>query len=208
LRFILKRDMRSRLFLLLSAVVFAGFFACESEVTEEGDSLFNEGKYSEAIESYTEYLATRPKDIKTLYNRGRAYEELDQVEKAREDFIGVLNIQPNNVNANLSMGKYWYNKKSYAQAINFFDKVIEVDGRVVDAYLLKGRSYHQQGDFDNAMINYNRAIDFDRQNQEAFLYRGALKVALNQKKGACSDLRRAKGLGSKDADAAIAKHCM
>jgi tetratricopeptide (TPR) repeat protein len=208
LPFILKRDMRSRILLLLTTIVFASFFACESEVTEEGDSFFNEGKYSDAIESYTVYLATRPKDIKTLYNRGRAYEEIGQVEKARADFIQVLNIQPNNVNANLSMGKYWYNKKSYAQAINFFDKVLDVDGRVVDAYLLKGRSYHQQGEFEDAMINYNQAIDFDRLNEEAFLYRGALKVALNQKRGACNDLQRAKGLGSKDADAAIAKHCM
>lgn len=199
--------MRTRLILLLSTIVFTGFFACESEVTEEGDDLFNEGKFTEAVEAYSEYLETRPKDIKTLYNRGRSFEELGQIEKAKADFIGVLNIQPENVNANLSMGKYWYNKKSYARAINFFDKVIEVDGRVVDAYLLKGRSYHQQGDFDNAMINYNLAIDFDRQNQEAFLYRGALKVALNQTKGACSDLNRAKALGSKDADAAIAKHC-
>lgn len=200
--------MRLRLVWLLSIIVLTGFFGCESEVTEEGDNLFNEGKYREAIDAYSEYLETRPKDIKTLYNRGRSFEELGQIESAKTDFIGVLNLQPENVNANLSMGKYWYNKKSYARAINFFDKVIEVDGRVVDAYLLKGRSFHQQGDFDNAMVNYNLAIDFDRQNQEAYLYRGALKVALNQKKGACNDLNRAKGLGSKEANAAITKHCM
>ena len=147
--------MRTRLVLLVCAIVSACLSSCESEVTREGDNFFNDGKYLEAVDAYSEYLSTRPKDIKTLYNRGRAYEELGQLERARTDFISVLNIEANNLNANLSMGKYWYNKKNFDRAINFFDKVIEVDGRVVDAYLLKGRSFHQKGEFEDAMINYN-----------------------------------------------------
>ena len=181
--------------------------ACNKEVTLEADRLASEGKYKEAIEAYDEYLATKPKDIKSLYNRGRAYEELGQDENARKDFIKVLDIDADNINANLSMGQYWYKKNDFARAINFFDKVIVVDGRVSDAYLFKGRSLHQQGDFDDARKNYDQAINFNNKSAEAFLYRGALKVAKGQKRSACNDLNRAKALGAKEAETAIARYC-
>ena len=190
----------------LLAVLFV-ITACNTEVTREADALFNEGEYTAAIEAYNEYLATKPKDIKSLYNRGRAFEELGQVERAKKDFTRILDIDGENLNANLSMGKYWYQKERFPQAINFFDKVIMIDGRVSDAYMLKARSYHQMGEFEEAMESYNLAINFDNKNDEAYLYRGALKVALNQMNGACKDLNRAKGLGSKEASVAWNKHC-
>ena len=199
--------MKNRPSFILIFFLALGVFGCASEVTKEGDSLFNDGKYTEAVEAYSDYLKTRPKDIKTLYNRGRAYEELGQVEKARADFDKILDLDQDNLNANLSMGKYWYNKKNFDQAINFFDRVIVIDGRRADAYLLKGRAFHQQGEFEEAMENYNQAISFDRQSADAFLYRGALKVALNQNRSACNDLNRAKILGSEEAATALSKYC-
>ncbi len=199
--------MRLKFAFLFSCLLIIGLMGCESGVTREGDQFFKEGRYQEAIDAYTEYLTTRPKDIKTLYNRGRAFEELGQAEKSRADFNAILDLDEDNLNANLSMGKYWYNKKDFNRAINFFDKVIAVDGRIVDAYLLKGRSYHQKGDFSEAMKGYNQAIGIDNKNENAFLYRGALKVALNQRKSACNDLFRAKALGSEEADAALTRHC-
>lgn len=197
--------MKKYLGLLL--VMVSLLWACNDDVTREGDRLFNDGQYQQAVAAYTEYLTTKPKDIKSLYNRGRAYEEMGQAEKAKADFIKVLDLDADNVNANMSMGKYWYNKESYRQAVNFFDKVIQVDGRVSDAYMFKGRSFHQLGEFEEAIEAYNLAIDFDKRNAEAFLYRGALKVAMNQKRGACADLTRANALGSSEAGAALARHC-
>lgn len=193
--------------ILLVFVLVANLSSCNSDVTRKGDDLFNEGKYQEAVEAYTEYLTTRPKDIKSLYNRGRAYEEMNRLDKAKGDFLKILDLEPNNLNANLSMGSFYYNEKDFDKAIKFFDKVIEVDGRRSDAYMLRARSYHQQGEFDNAMDNYNFAIDFDKNNEDAYLYRGALKIALSQIKSACSDFGRAQALGSQEAGAALAKHC-
>jgi tetratricopeptide (TPR) repeat protein len=192
---------------LLILVLILTLFACNSDVSREGDVFFNEGKYKEAVEAYTEYLATRPKDIKSLYNRGRAYEEMNRFDKAKADFLSILDIDGDNLNANLSMGGYWYNQKEFARAIKFFDKVIAVDGRKSEAYMLRGRSYHQLGEFEPAMENYNFAIDFDKDNEDAYLYRGALKIALSQNRSACQDFGRAQALGSEEAKAALAKHC-
>uniref|UniRef100_UPI004047A1A2 tetratricopeptide repeat protein n=1 Tax=Roseivirga sp. TaxID=1964215 RepID=UPI004047A1A2 len=193
--------------LLLTLILTFTLFSCNSDVSKKGDALFNEGNYKEAVDAYTEYLTTRPKDIKSLYNRGRAYEEMNRLDKAKADFLAILDIDGNNLNANLSMGSYWYNQKEFARAIKFFDKVIEVDGRKSEAYMLRGRSYHQQGIFEEALANYNFAIDFDKNNEDAYLYRGALKIALSQNRSACQDFGRAQALGSEEAKAALAKHC-
>lgn len=191
----------------LLVLITVGFSACNDSVTREADQLFKDGKYREAIEAYDEYLATKPKDVKSLYNRGRAYEELGQLSNAKADFEKVLDLDGDNLNANLSMGKYWYNQKDFTKAIYYFDKVIEVDGRVSTAYLLKGRSLHQQGEFPEARDNYDQAINFDNKNAEAFLYRGALKIAMNQNRSACNDFNRAKALGAEEANDALKKYC-
>lgn len=192
--------------LFITALIIA-LSACGSGLTTEADGLFRNGKYKEAIEAYNEYLATKPKDIKSIYNRGRAYEEIGQIENAKNDFIRVLDIDNKNVKANLSMAQYWYNKKDYNKSIAFSDKVIATDGRESMAYLIKGRCLHQKSLFDDAKKNYDLAIDFDRKNADAYLYRGALKIVFNQKTGACNDLNRALALGAEEAKSALAKHC-
>lgn len=199
--------MKKLLSFLLVVVLISALSACNSGLTKEADGLFRDGKYREAVEAYNEYLTTKPKDIKSLYNRGRAYEELGDIESARKDFIKVLDLDNENLNANLSMAQYWYNKKDYNKAIAFCDKVIATDGRESTAYLIKGRCLHQKSLFDDAKKNYDLAIEFDRRNAEAFLYRGALKIVFNQKSGACNDLNRALALGADEAKAALAKHC-
>lgn len=199
----MKKSLNSFLAIILIAVLSS----CGSALTTEADALFRDGKYREAITAYDEYLTTNPKDIKSLYNRGRAYEEIGDRKSGKDDFIRVLDLDGENLNANLSMGQYWYVEKDYNKAIAFFDKVIAVDGRESMAYLLKGRCLHQKSKFQEAKRNYDLAIDFDRNNAEAFLYRGALKIVFNQKAGACSDLNRALALGAEEAKAAIAKHC-
>ncbi|PWL31972.1 MAG: hypothetical protein DCO95_01970 [Roseivirga sp. XM-24bin3] len=193
--------------LILMILTVVALSACNKSVTREADALYKQGKYKEAIAAYDEYLTTKPKDLKSLYNRGRAHEEVGNLSQAKEDFESVLQLDADNLNANLSMGKYWYNQKDFTKAIYYFDKVLEVDGRVSTAYLLKGRSLHQQGEFPKAKENYDQAINFDNKNPEAFLYRGALKIALNQTRGACNDFNRAKALGASEANDALAKYC-
>lgn len=201
------KKIKNSLSILLVLTLVLVLNACSSGLTKEADAFFKDGKYKEAVEAYNEYLATKPKDIKSIYNRGRAYEELGDIESAKKDFIRVLDLDNENLNANLSMAQYWYNKKDFNKSIAFCDKVIATDGRESMAYLLKGRCLHQKSLFDDAKQNYDLAIEFDRKNAEAFLYRGALKIVFNQKSGACNDLNRALALGADEAKAALAKHC-
>jgi len=87
--------------IILSIIIL--FSSCEDERSRLGDKYFNEGKYQKAVQIYTEFLRMMPSHLKTIYNRGRAYEELEQYEKALEDFHRTLKIDPKNVSAMLSI---------------------------------------------------------------------------------------------------------
>jgi len=61
--------------------------ACSEQASEEGDLYYQAGDFEQAIRSYSAYLELNPTNVKTLYNRGRAYEELELFELAFKDFV-------------------------------------------------------------------------------------------------------------------------
>ena len=195
----------SRLFVLV-IIIFA--LGCKNENSQLGDKLFNEGKYQEAIAAYTEYLRLQPRDIKTIYNRGRAYEELQQFDKALDDFRSVIKEDPLNVNGHLSIASdFYYRLKDNDNAILFAEKVIKLDEKNVLAHTLKGKSHQKLGQLEEAMSAYNDAISVDKEYADAYISRGSLRVYLNQTSRACSDFKLAKSLGAQQADNLIGKYC-
>ena len=129
-----------------------------------------------AIQEYNEYLKLRPKHVKTLYNRGRAYEEMGIYDRALEDFLKVITIDENNDNAYLSIGKYYYRQDNFDKASLYFNKALKLNDQNAMAYYLIGRVNHIRGLFNEAVENYSKAVNIDHELGEAYLYRGAIKV--------------------------------
>ena len=182
-------------------------FACGNKSSQEGDQLFSQGKYEEAITQYTQYIEYNPDDIKSIYNRGRAYEELGQYEKSMADYEKALEVDPKNVNALMSIGKIHFREGEFGDAAFYFDKAIKVRGGDAEAHFLSARANHRMGETGKAMEGYNQAISMNSNYGEAFLYRGALKVFLKKKSSGCSDLKKAQALEVPDAEAALQKYC-
>ena len=194
--------------LLIWIVGMSVFLAsCDRGSSKLGDKYFKEGKYESAIEEYNEYLKLRPRHIKTIYNRGRAFEELNIYDRALNDFVKVTDLDENNDKAYLSIGKYYYRQDSFDKAGLYFDKAIDINERNANAYYLKARVSHIRGLFREALEGYSTAISIDSKLGEAYLYRGAIKVSLKQRNGACNDFKVAKSLNIKEAEEAVRKYC-
>ncbi|MEM7108512.1 MAG: tetratricopeptide repeat protein [Bacteroidota bacterium] len=195
----------NRLF-ALALLIFV--LSCKNENSELGDSYFNNGEYQKAIEAYSEYLRMQPRDIKTIYNRGRAYEELEQYDEALEDFRKVIKEDPLNVNAHLSISSdFYYRLKDYENTIFFSEKVLKLDEKNALAHTLKGKANQKLGQVNEAMSSYNDAISVDKEYADAYLSRGSLRIYLKQTSRACGDLQLAKSLGSNQAEELIKKYC-
>ena len=104
-------EMKNLLYVLLPLLLLGS--GCQENSSTEGDVHFRNQDYEQAIAAYDQYLSLKPHNIKTLYNRGRSYEELGEYERALEDYHRILEINPDNVNANLSVGKDFYRKNVF-----------------------------------------------------------------------------------------------
>ncbi len=194
---------RIGIFILVIAVI-----SCKNENSVEGDRFYAAGNYEKAVEAYSTYLRTEPRDIKTLYNRGRAYEELEKFDLALEDFNQVIKEDPLNVNAHLSITIDYYNRlNDYENTIFFAEKVLKLDETNASAFTLMGKAHQKLGNLQEALTSYNSAISVYEEYAEAYLSRGSLRIYQKQNSRACSDFRLANSLGLAKAEELVKRYC-
>ncbi|MTI19471.1 tetratricopeptide repeat protein, partial [Fulvivirga sp. RKSG066] len=198
------KSLRLAIQILFVVVVAA---ACKDERSELGDKYFKNGQYEKAIDAYTEYLRLEPTHIKSLYNRGRAYEEVGKHEEALADFNKVLKEDPQNANALISLtSDFYYRLQDYENTIFYAEKVLKVDESAT-AHTLKGKAQQKLGNLKEALSAYNAALSVDKEYVEAYISRGSLRVYLKQRSKACNDFRLAESLGASNAKDLLNKYC-
>lgn len=192
---------------LLCLTILLSVVACKDERSELGDKYFNNGNYQKAVDAYTEYLRLEPTHIKSLYNRGRAYEELGKYEEALADFNKVLKEDPQNGNALLSLASdYYYRLQDYENTIFYAQKVLKVEESAM-AHTLIGKGQQKLGNLQEALAAYNNAISVNKEYADAYISRGSLRTYLKQYSRACTDFKIASSLGATSADQLIKKYC-
>jgi tetratricopeptide (TPR) repeat protein len=182
-------------------------FSCNSNETSQGDEFYNNNQFEEAIAAYNSVLENNPTNVKALYNRGRSYEELNNLDEAEKDFKAALTEDAKNIQVLLSLSNLYQKKQQHEMALQYANYAVELPGAPATAYFLKGRAYHQLGNIQNALTEYDAAIKMDPESGQTFYYRGMLKIATDKVGAGCEDLNRAVGLGHEQAKAALAQHC-
>lgn len=194
-------------YLTILFFLFLLFAGCEPQASREGDVLFESGDYEGAIRAYSEYLTLYPTDVKSLYNRGRAYEEMELYELSFKDFQAVLEEDEENLQANLSVGGYYYRKNDLPNALYYYERAVQYQESNAQAHFLLARVQHKLGKKEEAMKGYNTAISLNSELGEAYLYRGVLYTFLNQHRRACEDYRQAQILQVPEAEIQINNFC-
>jgi len=182
-------------------------FSCSGGESNKGDEFFDKGAYEEAIKAYDNFLASKPKNVKALYNRGRSYEELGQFDQAEKDFLAALEQDKKNFQVLLGLANLYQKQKKHNNALLYADYAVEIPGAPAMAYFMKGRALHQLGNTNEAYKDYSTAIKMDKNFDLAYYYRGMLKIATDRKKSGCEDLRAAVRLNFSDAQEAFDKYC-
>lgn len=193
---------------VLIVSVFAGtIWSCTESKKNPGDVYFEKAEYELAVQTYSDNLKSKPTDVKLLYNRGRAYQEMGELNKARIDFESALAYDPKNFQVLLSLATIQLNEKNYASALLYATKAEEISGAPAMASFLKGRALHQLGMPEDALKAYGTAIQIDKDFGQAYLNRAMLKVALKRNKQACEDFKLAVVLEYPGAEESFEKYC-
>jgi len=130
-----------------------------------------QGDLHGAIIEYTQSLECHPLHFKARFNRGFAYDKLQEFEKAIEDYTVAIELDPENAYA-------WYNRGishdragQYMSAISDFTQAIKLNPCHADFYHNRGFCYRKQGSFIEAIEDYSQALKSDPNHFKALYNR-------------------------------------
>lgn len=194
---------------ILGMLIFVFIYVrlCSNDSNLDGDVYFEQGEYTKALECYEEYLMLYPHHIKTIYNRGRCYDELGDRYRASIDYEAVLDRDRDNIKALVSLSQYYYHLENYEAAANLSGHATLLDEENYLAHYHKARACHKIGDVPDAIESYNAVIDLKPDFGFAYYQRASLLISIGLRPFGCYDLQVAANLNVEGAHEAIVKYC-
>lgn len=152
------------------------------ELLDEGNKLYDEKKYEEALSSYMKFLEMNPSAFQTHYNIGNCYKEMGEYDRAIEEYnivISKLKEKKQDLTGDelaakafSGMGEAFVKKGDYASAQDYFRLSLEIHPKdEVLAYNV-GEIYFSNGKVDDAIQYFNLAIQIKPDWGEPYLKLG------------------------------------
>jgi tetratricopeptide (TPR) repeat protein len=129
------------------------------------------------IEYLSKAIKLKP-DYADAYNeRGIAYSQFGQYQRALADFNEAIRLKPDNVNAHNNMGIAYFNMGQYQRAIESFNEAIRIKPDSVNSYKDRGIAYFAQG---------NKKLGCSDAHQVCALGRNCKLLEAAKNKGLCN----------------------
>jgi tetratricopeptide (TPR) repeat protein len=158
---------------------------------QEGDTLYNEQRYAEAIAAYTLAISLDPTYALAYNNRGLAYRNLREYQKAIADYDRIIALVSDNALVYNNRGYAYFLLKDYQKAIADFDSALALDPNYAIAYNNRGNAYCILGAFARAIADYDRTLALDPNYATAYYNRGNAYDELGEYQKAIADYDRA-----------------
>jgi lipoprotein NlpI len=126
-----------------------------------------------------------------FYNRGVAYDDMDEPARALADYDQAIRLDPKNASAFYNRGNSYRAKGERDRAIGDYSAAIGLDPNLAEAFHGRGNVYRDKGEQDRAISDYSEAIRLDPDNIDAIKLRAYLHFAAANYAAAASDLARA-----------------
>ena len=139
-------------------------------LTNLGTIQRRQGKFEDAIISYTASLSREPQNQLILENRASLYAEMGEVEKAINDYTTLLLTDPNQQEPLYARGLLYLQQRNFILAEEDFDKLLSVNEKSVKARLGFAVLEKLRGNYDESERIYNYLIS--EQPHSMLLYEG------------------------------------
>ena len=156
------------------------------------------GRHEDAVEDFSKFLSSYPlgdllaPDRALPYaDRGNAYIELGEVQRAVGDLTLAIQLDPTLVSAFKKRGEAYNSLGKFQLAIVDFDQVIRLDAGSASSYAQQSLSYSELGAPKVAIQALDRAVQLEPDNPQLLLSRGEAYNQLGQYSRAIEDLDQA-----------------
>ncbi len=117
--------------------------------------------YKNAIDDYSLYLVTRPKDVLALHHRGYALHQTGALEEALQDYNDALTLAPGDGAIYLKRGDLFASFKQYEKALSDYDLSIQHQPNNAVAYYRRGTILRYTGKIDSSLRDCTKASSLD-----------------------------------------------
>lgn len=177
----------------------AGTFP-ESEIerlTAAGLGRFSQGDFAGAVAEFTNAMKINPKRGSIYLQRGLAYLELDEFQKALADLNDAYELDKANRLAILvCRGRAFCGLKKYELALLDLNEAIKADPKFVLAYISRADTYLSLQEDEKAFADLEQALNLDPKQARAYFLRARYYKRKNIGKKALEDFSTAVKLDS------------
>jgi tetratricopeptide (TPR) repeat protein len=124
---------------------------------DQGLTYHRQGKYKQAISSYSKGIALNPKSAIAYSYRASAYVGQKDYPKAIADSSKAISLNPTCVNAYINRGVAYSRQGKYQQAIANYNKAIELAPNNANAYNIRALAYTRLGNQQAAQADKRKA---------------------------------------------------
>jgi tetratricopeptide (TPR) repeat protein len=151
------------------------------------------------IERLIEIIESNPDDAEAYYNRGIAYYDIKDYNKAINDYSKAIELNPDDAKTYFYRGNAYGRIEDYDKAINDFSKAIELNPDYAEAYNNRGNAYNKIKNYNKAINDYSKAIELNPDLAVAYNNRGVAYAEIEDYDKAINDYSKAIELNPDDA---------
>jgi protein O-mannosyl-transferase len=157
--------------------------------------------WKDGVTLWNDVIQKYPGDPISYHNRGLAYKDAGDYERAVADFTTALSINPQFIDAYNNRGLAYKNNREYKKALSDFDIAISLRPRYVKAWCNRGLTHTITGQYQKAIEDLTRAVAIDPQFALAYYNRGNAYAALDDDEHAIADYTQSLSLDPSSAEA-------
>ncbi len=182
---------------ILSIVFLLPFVLANAQLDEAlipAKTLYEHGQHEEAIEAFSNYIASNSENYLAYKLRGDCKQRIAKYESAILDYDTALSISKEDHRLFVSRGAARMSLGKLKSAIKDFDRAISMDESDADAWFNKGGALYLSFDNRNAFKALNKALELNPDHADALFIRGVVKGELYDEAGGIDDIKRALAL--------------
>jgi tetratricopeptide (TPR) repeat protein len=130
-----------------------------AEWFDKGCKRYQEGDLEGAAKAYTKAITLNPEEIRSYFNRGIVYIQLDMHDEAIDDFNKVIALDPDYAEAYNNRAWAYLRKDMFDPAIQDCNKALVLDPTMATAYHTRGAAYRGKGLPEMAKLDFQKGCE-------------------------------------------------
>jgi tetratricopeptide (TPR) repeat protein len=147
--------------------------------------------WHDSISLWTHVLKIDPQNAIAYLDRGQAYIDAGEMDKALADLNSLEKLEPKNPNIYNNRGIIFFKRGEFEKALNEFNRCLAVSPRFQLGYLNRAILWGHFREFEKSIRDLTAAIGINKHSYLAYYYRGIAYKELNLMDRALADFKAA-----------------